>query len=285
LISLSEPVSEIDILIVLLMGHVSMNPGGAGGPTEDLLEDVVRRRTVFEALLGGQCHRRELERRLGTSKTTVHRIVTRFKDQELLTETDEGLALTPLGRHVGSELQEFARAVEDAYRLAPLVSAVEPTPFEFDVTLFADAEVTEATSENPYRPINRLVDLVRGTDTLRGAYKIVPNPMFVEQLIDGVERNDRTVIVYEKSAVAEIVDEYPEETESLLGDDDVTACVAEGLPFGVCLLDERALLLAYDEDSGMVRLLVSTSNPEAVAWVERVFDSYREDARVVTSPP
>jgi predicted transcriptional regulator len=242
---------------------------------DELFGTVVDRLGVLEQLSEGVETRRELERHLDASRTTVHRIVTRFKQAGLVTETDSVLALTGLGQYVTGEVVRCRERLRTAHRLEPLIDAIEEADIAFDAGLFAEAEVTTADARNPYRPVARLTEFIGDSTQLRGAYKIVPNPMYVDQLYDGLLAGGDSELVYERAAAEEIIDMYPEKANRALGAGDVAVYVVGKLPFGVTVADGKAALAAYDDASGVLELVAVMEDLEAVEWAEAAFESFK----------
>ncbi|MGM0590358.1 MAG: helix-turn-helix transcriptional regulator [Halobacteriota archaeon] len=250
-----------------------------------LIDKLVSRGDMLAELRSGAIDRRELEERLGTSQTTVHRLLTTFEECRLVRRTDDGYVLTGVGKIMLDELTSFRQAVETAAKLGPLVDAIEQTPFEFDIDRFADATVTATEPHNPYRPAHRLAELIGQTETLHGAYKIVPNPTNVGQIHRRISKNEELEIVYEAPAAQEVMAQYPERSESLLTNEDVKVYIAETLPFGVTLFDDRIAVAAYDTSSGLLELLVDTDDEDARAWAETVYAEFRSTARQLQAIP
>jgi predicted transcriptional regulator len=249
---------------------------------DELFRAVVDRLVVLEQLSEGVETRRELERHLDASRTTVHRIVTKFREAGLVTETDGVLALTGVGHYVTDEVVRCRERLQTAHRLEPLIDAIEGAGLSFDAGLFAEAEVTTADARNPYRPVAQLTEFIGDSTRLRGAYKIVPNPMYVDRLYDGLLAGGDSELVYERGAAEEIVDMYPEKAERALGAGDVSVYVVGELPFGVTVADGKAALAAYDDASGVLELVAVTTDPDREPVRERTGSERAVVARRVT---
>jgi hypothetical protein len=54
---------------------------------------------------------------------------------------------------------------------------------------------------------------------------------------------------------------------------------------GVCIVDERVAVTAYDPDSRSVRVLVDTDGADAREWAESVYRSYRRQTPILPLDP
>lgn len=256
------------------------------GEAGDLFEDAVHRRAALAALAEGTLHRRDLEERLDVSKTTCHRIIRSFDDHGLVRRTDDGYRLSELGEAVAGELDRAARNVATARDLAPLLAAFEPVDVSLDVSLFTDATVTRARPDDPYPPVSRFMDLLRGSSTLRSLDRTSIAPLHVEEMFDLVFDHGLEIeAIYPASVVDKLLSEYPEQHRRAADLGRVTYRVHDDITFGLSVFDDRVGLRAYDVETGALRLLVDVGSPEALAWAESVFEGYREQARTPEGLP
>ncbi|ADQ66982.1 hypothetical protein C499_04461 [Halogeometricum borinquense DSM 11551] len=154
----------------------------------DTMIDVVRHGPVLETLYGQSLDRRDVEDSLGVSRATSHRL-TRWLVEEGLAERRDGtFSLTGKGEVYADELLRLDRNLRAAERLAPLLDCICETHREFVVEPFADATITEATPNDPYRPVSRFLELLAESDTFRGfnTTHVVPpgTPGAEDQLFD-----------------------------------------------------------------------------------------------------
>ncbi|MFB6205501.1 MAG: helix-turn-helix transcriptional regulator [Haloglomus sp.] len=252
----------------------------------ELLDDAVTRREALAALREGPLHRRDLEKRLGVSKTTCHRILQRFDEHGLLRRTEDGYRLSELGQVVEDEVAAAARAVQTAQELEPLVSAFGSAAVDLDISLFAEAEVTRAEPTDPYPPVGRFIELLRESSTLRSLDRTSIAPLHVEEIFDLVlEQGLAVEAIYPESVVEKLLSEYPDLHRKAADQGRVTYRVYDDIPFGMSLFDDRVGLRAYDSDTGAPLLLVDTGDSDALEWAETVFAHYREAAEIPEGIP
>lgn len=251
----------------------------SGSDGTELLTEAISRPEALEALGDGPLHRRQLEAALGVSKTTCHRIIRDFDEHGLVRRTDDGYQLSSLGEVVADELDRAARTVGTARELDPLLSALESTDLQLDVSLFDDATITRAQPDDPYPPIRRFMQLLRESNTLRSLDRTSIAPLHVDEIFELVFENRLEVeAIYPRSVVEKLASQYPDYHRRALALDRVTYRAYDDLPFGMSLFDDRVGLRAYDADTGALRLFVDTADPGALVWAETVFETYRERA-------
>ena len=223
------------------------------GFDEEVLEIAVARKPVLSALADAAHHRQELQDELGLSKTTCHRIVRTFDEKGLLDRTDSGYELTSLGEVVHERVERFGSTVRTAYRLQPLVDALDTTNVAFDVELFEDATVTEPEPGNPYPFVDRTMELFRESDTIRvvDSSQLIP-PLYVEKAIEiAIETGMRGEFVVTEEIALANVHEFPD-LQREVAESDATGryLVYDDVPFGMALYDDHLDLRVYDDDTG-----------------------------------
>jgi hypothetical protein len=247
----------------------------------DRLVDVVRHAPVLEALLGSPLDRRDVEAALDVSRATSHRF-TRWLTENGLAERREALYhLTGKGEVYAEQLLGLESNLQAADRLAPLLDAVCEDHREFVVRPFADAVVTEATPEDPYRPVARFLSLLRESDSFRGfnTTHVVPPgaPEFEAHLAEG-DTEFVTVpgvadgLLERRTAASDATGPGPRPEGHL------ELRTRETLPYGLALFDERVGLGGYDEETGGLRVFVDTDAVVARRWAEAVYTAYRADS-------
>lgn len=245
----------------------------------DILDEALTRREALKTLGERPLHRRELEERLDVSKTTCHRIIRSFDQHGLLRRTEEGYRLSRLGEVVADELDQATRNVATARELEPLLSALDATDVDFDVSQFTEATITRAQPDDPYPPIKRFMTLLQRSSTLRSLDRTSIAPLHVDEIFQRIFAGELTVkAIYPRSVIEKLLSEYPDyhRRASELGR--FTYRVHDSISFGMSLFDDRVGLRAYDTETGTLRLFSDTGNPEAVAWAEDTFTQYYEQA-------
>ena len=249
---------------------------------DDLASWALKRGEALVTLAEAPLTRRELEDEIDISRTTSHRIVRGLEDRGRLARSGNDLVLTALGRSVAGEVERYESNVAAAVRLEPFLTAVEEREVSVPIEHFADARVTVAGQGTPYRPVRRFMELLRGTETLCGFDTTTIAPMYVDEIREEILGGMTTDIVYLPPVANQIVSEYPEKVRPAIESGRLTLRVADELPFGLAIFDDRVGLGGYDDTTGMLIAFVDTDEPAAREWAHDVYESYRERATVLT---
>lgn len=239
---------------------------------------AVQRADALAAFRDGPLRRAEVESELDVSRTTAHRIVTALTDHGFAERVDGACALTPFGEFAAAEVARVRRRFAAADVLRPFLDDIASAPVDFEASWFADADVVESLPGDPYAPLERFISLVKATDSLRGFDTTSIAPVFVDDIRAEVVGGMRTSIVYQPSVVAQIADSYGDELADAFASGYLELFTHDALPFGLALFDDRVGLGAYDDRTGMLSVFVDTDDPDAYAWGERLYETYRDEA-------
>ncbi|AXG06703.1 transcriptional regulator [Haloplanus rubicundus] len=262
--------------------HLGKRLDAAGDRVETtLLGDIVRHGPVLEALREGPLDRREIEARLDVSRATSHRL-TQWLDQRGYVEKVDGrFRLTGRGEAVADEVLRFEANVRTVERLAPLLDRICDDHQEFVVEPFVGATVTVAEPDDPYRPVERFLSLLRESGTFRGfnTTPMVPPVLgeFHRRLFEGVDAE----LVYLPRTVEKLVETYPERATAAVERGHLTLRTRGAFPYGLAIFDGRVGIGGYDEETGLLAVFVDTDSPIAREWAERVFASVRADSKPI----
>ncbi|MFC6837721.1 helix-turn-helix transcriptional regulator [Halomarina ordinaria] len=242
------------------------------------LVSVVRRAPLLAALRTEPHDRRDLQAALDVSKPTVHRATRSLADHGLVERENGHYRLTAAGHVVAERVDDLARAGRAARRLDPLLEVVDPEALGLRVEHFAGATVTSAAPGTPYRPVERFMSLVEGTDSLRGFDTATVAPMHVEGIYERIVDGMETDIVYLPSVVESILESNPERGAAAVESGNLTLSVHEAVPCGLALFDERVGVGGYDPETGTLSVFVDTDDPAAYEWGEALYERYREES-------
>ncbi|WP_224336361.1 helix-turn-helix transcriptional regulator [Haloprofundus halobius] len=244
----------------------------------NLLGDIVRHGPVLEVLLEEPLDRREIEACLGVSRATSHRYTQWLDEQDFVEKVDGRFQLTWRGAVIAEEVLRFEANVRTAHRMTPLLDAVCDDHRDFVLEPFVDATITVAEPDNPYRPIERFIALVRESDTFRGFNTTHMAPLVLGEFHQRVFDETDTEIIYLPHIVEKLFETYPERAREAIDRGHLTLRTREGLPYGLALFDDRVGIGGYDETTGLMRVFVDTDDPIAREWAERVYASVRADS-------
>lgn len=229
----------------------------------------------------GPCRRETLAESLGVSERTVKRTLDEFDSREWITETPSGCVLTALGEHVLEAYESATDRLAIGDKLEPLLKRVRADRSDIPIESFRDAEVVEATGNNPNATIERVLAFRESADRLRELSSLVTKES-AGQLTQRVEEGDidHVEVVLERDVVDTIEEnpEYREPFERTVEADAVSMFVyEESFPF-LIVLAEQQVALAVTDDAGLPAALVIADDPEAYEWAERTYDQFRDAA-------
>lgn len=237
---------------------------------------------VLEALAERPCDRDELRTRTGASSPTMGRILSAFEERHWIERTGHTYHLTGLGEFVADRLDAFIDAMSVEHRLRELSPWL---PFELDgfsVDLLTDAVVSYPGPGYPYEPLDRNVQLIRDTETIRGFGMVMLKASVLEVYFDCVFDGLDVEMIYPPSVFETMLEWDPETVVDALSLDNYTVYIHDELPHrewcGICLSDEHVSICCYEPETGMLRSLVDTDDPQAYAWGESVIGTYRTAA-------
>jgi predicted transcriptional regulator len=202
----------------------------------------------------------------------------------MVTQDSHDFRLTPLGRVVAAEVASFGQTVDAADRLEPLLDAVGDEADTLDVAQFVDATVTTVEPSNPYGPLERSIDLLRDSNSLRGFDTTTIVPLFVNEIRDEILGNMTVDVIHLPSVVDTIVDSYPDQIGNAMASGQITLSAHENLPFGLVIFDDTIGVGGYDSETGTLRTFVDTSDPDAREWAHSLYRRYRSEASELERP-
>ncbi|WP_290815936.1 winged helix-turn-helix domain-containing protein [Halovivax sp.] len=263
-----------------------MLPSPTSGPLDDIefLARSAHRVTALDALADGPRSRAELQTMTGASTSTIGRTLREFEDRYWIERDGNAYVATSLGSFVASGMRELVDRIETEHKLRDVWEWLPAEASGFTVEMSADAIVTVASVDAPYRPVNRFLSLLRETDRLRfaGFDVALLEPCKDElrrRIVDGME----TEIVDPPSVARYVLSAHADHCTGPLESGNLTVRIHDDLPlYGIGLFDDRVAISGYDPDSGTVRVLVDTDSSDAREWAESTYETYRRDSRSLT---
>lgn len=243
---------------------------------EKALLEFVRRRSTFEAFEKQPHTKQELATALGVSRPTAHRIVSSFEALQIITKADGRYVLTRHGETVGKAVRQYHQEITAATSLKETLNSL-PSEMAFDHTLFADATVTVATSDDPFPPVTRFLELLDGATALKSFNTRFLEPLYVDRIRPQSNSMDMTII-YAPTVLTLVETQFPEFIERATETDRLSISVHDELPLMLSLFDDRVGIGVFPDDGGTPIRWVDTNDPDARSWAEHVFETYRTDA-------
>ena len=243
-----------------------------------VLVDLVGLAPALDAFEGAPLDRRELERRLGVSKTTGYRFTRGLQELELLTKTGGRYERTAAGDAVAEALGSFASTVWMARLLAPALEAIPDTVPPIPVEAFTDATVTRAAGGDAYGQLARFIELVEETGSLRGIDFDLIVPMYIHEMRQPILDGLAVETIDAPEIVEDTADKYPYECVNLCVNGSVDLWVHDDLPFGLAIFDNRVGIGVQDPVERRLGVFVDTDASAVREWAEAVFETYRSES-------
>ena len=232
---------------------------------------------LIEALREGPASKPALQERLGMDRVTLSRILGEFEDRCWATGDDEW-SLTVVGRLVADEFGEFRACMRSTRALRPLIGIAPIEDPDFPSDRLHAATITSAADGDPYAPIRRFMELLQDSDSLSGYDTTTIAPMYVDEIREEILDGMATAVIYRPSVVEQILDDYREDAAAAIESGHLTLWVADDLPCGLAIFDDRVAIGAYDNETGMLDVLVDTDDEAIREWARDSFETNLQSA-------
>ena len=237
---------------------------------EDFLIHSVRRAPLLQALNTGPHTASELVDSLDRSRSTVHRAITSLEERKLIEKSNGEYRLTRFGETVADETTGFTDRLSTANSLEPFLNTVDDTTIPIEC--FVDAEVTRPQSRLPHASIQRIIELIEQSDTLRLLSTVI-SPVYVNvsyrEMLDGMEIE----AIFEPETIEIMLEEYEEKAYETVSTGNFDVLIHNNIPFELFLFDERMGMAAHNED-GIAQVFVESDTDAALAWATDVYETH-----------
>ena len=263
------------------MRTLTVIPRTTSTPLDDIefLARSDHRVTALAALARRPQSRADLRAMTGVSQSTIGRILRAFEDRHWIRRDGQYYEATKLGTFVAEGIRELIDRLETEQSLRDIWQWLPSETSGFTIEMIAEAVVTVAKADDPYRPVNRFRSLLRETDKFQfvGFDLALLEPCkdeLCQRIIDGMQ----TEIIDPPSVVNHIRSAYPKQFAAALESGNLTLRIHDDLPpYGVGIFDDRVAITGYDPASGTVKILIDTDAPEAREWAESIYRAYRRE--------
>lgn len=243
----------------------------------DVLVDVTNLAPSLQALSQRALDRRDLEERLGVSKTTGYRLTRSLEDRDLVERVSGTYSLTPEGSSVLDIVSEFETNVRLAVQLGPVLPVLRDSDTAVALDAFAGATVTTIQGY-VHSPQNRFLELLADTETLRGLTVSDIAPFYLGEVQQRIEHGLELEHIMRPEFAAQQLAEYPDRAIEVCDSDNVTVYLHGDLWYSLAIFDERIGIGVRDPETSALRAFVDTGSREARAWAEAVYAAYRAEA-------
>lgn len=231
----------------------------------------------------GPATRREIRESVDASRSTVRRTLEGFLERDWIASTKAGYRITAAGGFVADEFERFGGTVRVTDEYAPLLQNLPDGVLDVDATWLDGAALTAATEANPYAPARKQTETVRNAERFRGllpSIELEGARLVHERIVEG----DLTASIVLPQAVAETVRSEPFadlfREKIATGRLDVYAYDGE-VPLYLGLPDDDAVEIGSENDEGIPRALLQSTDADLRAWGEDTFEEYVAGADVL----
>ncbi|NHN58880.1 winged helix-turn-helix domain-containing protein [Halorussus rarus] len=243
-----------------------------------MISTVVKRRPFLDRLAEGPTAKRDLRDELAVSRSTVYKAVRELEEQGLVTETDEGVRLTLVGRLLADEYRAFETHAAGIHDCAGLLSVLPAdAPVTVDPVLGADTVLAERHA--PTRPVEYIDDLVRRADRVFGATPVVLAQfvdIFHEEIVDGDLTAD---LVLETPVLEYLQQDHTDRLAEALETGRLSIRrTDEPLPFGFVGSESEGLVLIVYDENGELRGVLLNDSEAAIDWGRATHRAFRDRA-------
>ncbi|WP_247002390.1 helix-turn-helix transcriptional regulator [Halosolutus gelatinilyticus] len=258
-----------------------MIPSATSSPLDDVeyLARSEHRVTALDALSRRPQSRADLRTLTGVSQSTIGRTLRAFEDRRWITREGAHYEATALGTFVATGMRELIDRLETEHRLREVWEWLPSEATGFTIEMISDAVVTVAAADDPYRPVNRFLTLLREADRFRFVgFDVALLEPCKDELCGRIVEGMHTEIIAPPAVAKYIRSTAPEQFAAALESGNLVVRLHDDLPhYGVSLFDTRIAISGYDPASGSVRVLVDTDGPAAREWAESAYDAYRRE--------
>jgi predicted transcriptional regulator len=250
-------------------------------PTTEVIDALASRSDLIDALSAEPKDKREIVDELGVSRSTVDRGVRELEVLGLVDYASGGLTLTFAGRLLAQEYRGFEERVASVLD-AQSVITVLGRESDLDARLLAGAEIVPADSIAPFKPGEKMVEVVRKAERLRMTSRAHTYPetehVFHNQIVN---EEMSTEIVFRARMLDYLRANLRESLHDILSKDNCNGYVADTIPFGLYLTERdntaNVCVLVYGPDNQYTGF-ISNDTEDAIQWGEETYQRYRQRA-------
>jgi predicted transcriptional regulator len=270
--------------MVILCGEWTMS--FSNGPVSFLAGSENRVETLVALRDGGAVDQREIADSVDASRRTVKRTLNDLEERGWVIAENgtSDCRISALGGIVLDTYLEVVNRLEPATHCAPFLQRVPTEAFDLDPSALADAEVVVAAENQPYAPMDRVLEVRRNASQIREVVNIVQADS-AGQLRERVANGKLAAEIVLEAGVLDAIaanDDYAAEFEAAATADGATFYTYEGsIPYVFGLMDDT-VILGVNDDKGMPEAVVVSDDPAVQEWAEDRFESYRSAADELT---
>ena len=239
--------------------------------------------TVLESLAAGHRNRSELAEVTGASQATLGRILADFEDREWVVRSEGAYVATATGRLVAEGFRDLLDVMAAERELRDVVAYLPTEAMDFDLRHLTDARIVTPTETRPNAPLQRLLELMRGADSVT-AFSHALNDQSLSVVADNLGAQEFEAVLTQGAVDSLTADEtLRARLRRVVSAPSAGIRVADGdIPVAVTVADDVVNLLVRD-DREVVQASVDTTDPAVREWAERRHEHYRVHSAPLTA--
>lgn len=228
--------------------------------------------------------RSELSELTAVSSSTVRRTLREFEDRNWIRRNEYQYETTALGASVASAMVDLIDRIETQQQLRDVWKWLPGEEHGFSIDMCAEATVTIADGDGPYRPVNRFRALLDEANQFRLlGFDIAMLELCKDDLCERIIGGMEAEIINQPRVADYIRNNCPEPFSRSLESGNLTIRLHDNLPhFGLCLMEDRMAITGYDNDAVTVRVLVDTDRSAAKEWAESMYAPYLRETPTIS---
>lgn len=198
-------------------------------------------------------------------------------------ETADGYTLTTSGYQLITRFDEFAESVRTIDRFQSFLQRVSPQEFPVDVRHLDDAEITVASTNDPYAPVERQAQLFQTADEFRLCTDLLGRSLFERICRRAASRECEGELILTAGALETFRSEpaYAELYADLTETDRVQVYEYPGqFPYALGIADD-AIQISVEDEQHHLHALLETDSPRLRTWAEQRYAAHKQQATSV----
>lgn len=188
--------------------------------------------------------------------------------------------LSALGELVLDEYERVTEHLGVGHRFASVLERVPAERFDLDPLVLSEADIVERAENDPYAPVERVLDLLASTGEFRAVVDVLrigASGQIQERILAGDLSAE--VVVHADAIEASLADDgFAALLESVLTADTTTFHVYEDdISFLLGIMDD-VVVLGVTDDQGLFDAVLVSDSPVVRKWAIDRFEAYRAAA-------
>lgn len=253
--------------------------------TEEILAEIEclarspNRLTMMYLLKQSPTTMTEMREILGVHRTTLGRnlAVLKGKNWVVSSPTENSHRLTRAGELIIDSFEELIRTTRTANRLGAFLTRF-PETIPIEKERLRSSQITCPEKDDPLAPMSRLFEFLATSETIRGSVPVL-GPMEGRVIANQIPAGTEIEMILGSTAWESLRVNHPSLFSPLKEADETELLVSSEDPsYGIFLIDERVVLVAYDEDMRIHSILEARESQEIIDWARQQYEGRKEAA-------